>query len=81
MAQKTWTGNNFQKKATVTTNCAGTRGWADGFFSVELEAPYTESDGKVTVEITNTLNQSPADESIGWSELEFVYEFDESENP
>ena len=81
LAEKTWTGNNFQKKGTVTTNCPATPGWADGFFNVELEAPYKATDGKVTVEITTTIDQGANDESLGWSELEFSYEFDANQQP
>jgi hypothetical protein len=33
--------------------------------------------GDVTVRVSNTLNQGATDESIGYGDMEFVYEFSE----
>jgi len=54
----------------------GVTGWQDGFFNIELSAPYTQDMGAVTVRLTNTLDQSAGDESIGYGDMEFTYEYD-----
>lgn len=65
-------GNNFAGLADATVQCEGSvGGWADGYYTVELEAPYDASTGDVSIFITNTLNQGPSDESIGYGELQF----------
>jgi hypothetical protein len=81
MATKTFQGNNFASLGDWTGQCEGSvGGWNDGFFNVELSAPYTRNDGAVTVRITNTLDQGAGDESIGYGDMEFIYEYDPSSN-
>jgi hypothetical protein len=77
MAERTQVGNNFQSLGDETMKCSGqTGGWDDGYFNVELTAPWTSTDGTVTVRITNTLNQGTNDESIGYSDMTFTYTYD-----
>jgi hypothetical protein len=76
MDSKTFTGNNFANLADQTLQCEGSvGGWQDGWFKVELESPYLASNGDVTVTVTNTLDQGAGDESIGYGDMTFNYEF------
>jgi hypothetical protein len=82
MAERTQVGNNFQSLGDETMKCSGqTGGWDDGYFNVELTAPWTSTDGTVTVRITNTLNQGTNDESIGYSDMTFTYTYDPTVTP
>jgi hypothetical protein len=58
LAEETYQGNNFNNLADATVQCANTHGsFNDGYFNVDLSADYNlESDGDVTVRITNTLD-------------------------
>jgi hypothetical protein len=74
---KTVQGNNFANLADQTVSCEGSvGGWQDGFFDITLTAPYDISMGDVTVRLTNTLDQGATDESIGYGDMNFKYEFD-----
>jgi hypothetical protein len=78
MAERTQRGNNFERLGDETMRCSGspTGGWDDGYFNVELTAPWSVADGAVTVKITNTLNQGTQDESIAYSDLFIKYTYD-----
>ena len=67
--------------ADSTVSCSDSvGGWADGYYNVELSADYSQDrDGDVTVRITNTLDQGTGDESIGYGDMYFEYEFDNGE--
>jgi hypothetical protein len=61
----------------MTLQCSDSvGGWQDGFFNVELSAPYSCEQGPITVRVTNTLDQDAGDESIGYGDMKFVYEYD-----
>jgi hypothetical protein len=78
MDTRSFTGNNFANQADQTLQCEGSvGGWQDGWFSVELSAPYDASKGDVTITVTNTLDQGAGDESIGYGDMLFNYEFDD----
>jgi hypothetical protein len=80
MATEDYQGNNFNQNADETVQCENTvGGWADGFFRVELSSEYNTDQGDVTVRITNTLDQGLGDESIGYGDMYFEYEFDNGE--
>ena len=81
LAEETFQGNNFANLADSTVSCSDSvGGWADGYYNVELSAEYSlERDGDVTVRITNTLDQGTGDESIGYGDMYFEYEFDNGE--
>jgi hypothetical protein len=71
-------GNNFANMADATIQCEGTvGGWQDGVYDIRLESVYDPSMGDITVTLTNTLDQGPGDESIGWGEFSFNYFFDD----
>jgi hypothetical protein len=71
-------GNNFARLGDQTVQCDGSvGGWDDGFFVVSLTAPYDQSKGDVTVRLTNTLDQGAGDESIGYGDMHFEYEFND----
>jgi len=76
MDSKSFTGSNFNNLADQTLQCEGSvGGWQDGWFRVELSAPYDASKGDVTITVTNTLDQGATDESIGYGDMTFNYEF------
>jgi hypothetical protein len=52
-------------------------GWQDGYFTFQLESEYARRMGDITVRVTNTLDQGANDESIGYGDMSFVYEFSE----
>jgi hypothetical protein len=59
-------------------NCGNTAGWIDGYFPVSIQADYNrETNGDVTITVSNTLDQGAGDESIGYGNMEFEYEFDD----
>jgi hypothetical protein len=82
LASESFTGNNFSNNGDQTVHCEGSvGGWADGFFNVELTAPYDRSMGDVMIKITNTLDQGAGDESIGYGEMRFTYDFEDGRSP
>jgi hypothetical protein len=78
MAQQSWQGNNFANMADETVSCPNSvGGWQDGYFQVSLSADYTRDMGDVTVKVTTTIDQGPGDESIGYGQMNFQYQFDD----
>jgi hypothetical protein len=72
-------GNNFEGVADVTLSCDGSvGGWQDGYFDVMLTSDYNQDMGDVTVRVTTTLDQGAGDESIGYGNMQFNYDFDPS---
>jgi len=71
-------GNNFANQADETLSCPGSvDGWQDGYFDVSLSAAYNkQQNGAITIRVTNTLDQGANDESIGYGDMNFDYEFD-----
>jgi hypothetical protein len=81
IATKTFTGNNFSNLADQTVQCEGSvQGWHDGFFEITVAANYNINMGDIRVSITNTLDQGATDESIGYGDMDFEYEFDDGRN-
>jgi hypothetical protein len=81
MDSVTKTGNNFSKNGDRTLSCeSSVGGWEDGYFEIELSAPYDENTGDVEVRISSTLDQGATDESIGYGEMNFEYVFEDG-NP
>jgi hypothetical protein len=79
IATRTQTGNNFASLADHTLTCSdGVTGWQDGFFNIQLSAPYSHDQGAITVRITNTLDQGAGDESIGYGDMKFTMDYDPS---
>jgi hypothetical protein len=69
-------GNNFARLADETLQCPNTvGGWDDGYFNVALTAPYDSTMGDVTIRLTNTLDQNPDDEAIGWGNLKLEFDY------
>jgi hypothetical protein len=78
MDSKTYQGNNFANMADETVQCEGSvGGWQDGYFNVQLNSAYDASKGDVTIRITNSLDQGAGDESIGYGNMDLMYEFDD----
>jgi len=71
-------GNNFANLADETLSCEDSvEGWQDGYFTVTLSSAYNkQQNGDVTVRVTNTLDQGASDESIGYGDMNFEYDFD-----
>ena len=72
MATVTKQGNNFQNLADQSLTCEdGVTGWQDGFYNIELSAPYSQDMGAVTVRITNTclLYTSPSPRDLSTSRM------------
>jgi hypothetical protein len=44
-------------------------------FNIDVEAEIDQTVTNVRVEITNTLDQGAGDESIGYGDMQFTYEF------
>ena len=80
MDSTTVQGNNFANLADETLQCEGTvGGWQDGYFNVALSSSYNrDQQGDITIRVTNTLDQGAGDESIGYGDMEFEYDFDNS---
>jgi hypothetical protein len=76
LVEKRYTGNNFERRAHQTLDCEGTGGWQDGFFLVRVEIDYHPEMGDITVIIANNLDQDSTDESIGFGDLTFEYDYD-----
>jgi hypothetical protein len=47
-----------------------------GYYEVQLSSDYDPTMGKVSIRITNTLNQGAGDESIAVGDLKVTYDFD-----
>jgi hypothetical protein len=78
----TYQGNNFAKLADETVKCPNTvGGWDDGFFNVALSSSYNPHMGDITVRLTNTLDQDANDESIGYGDMHFEYDYNGDEIP
>jgi hypothetical protein len=73
MATTQHQGNNFANLADETVQCEGSvGGWADGYFHVTLDSAYNrETNGDVTITVSNTLDQGASDESIGYGNMNF----------
>jgi hypothetical protein len=72
-------GNNFASMGDETLRCEDSvGGWDDGYYNIDLSAPYTRSMGKLEVRVTNTLDQGASDESIGVGDFKLVYDYDPS---
>jgi hypothetical protein len=56
-------------KADKRFKCKNTGGWDEGYWKVAVSADVDSSVTKVTVKITNTLNQGNKDESIGYGDM------------
>jgi hypothetical protein len=69
--------HNQQASGQERLQCPGTISvYQSGFFEIELETEIDDTITEVHVYITNTLDQGPADESIGYGSMRFYYEFD-----
>jgi len=77
LAEHEYEGN--QRDSTV--QCEGSAGWDDGFITIDLSGEYDRSDGDVTVTITNTLDETPDNESLGYGELQLIMDFDDGQQP
>jgi hypothetical protein len=79
MAKESFQGNNFARLAHETMQCSETQGhWEDGFFNINLVAPYDANMGDVTVRVTSTLDQGANDESLGIGDMHIEYDYDPS---
>jgi hypothetical protein len=47
-----------------------------GYYEVQLSSDYDQSMGRVTIRITNTLDQGAGDESMGVGDLRVTYDYD-----
>ena len=45
-----------------------------------MTSGYDQSRGDVTIRVTNTLDQGAGDESIGYGNMDLIYEFGEQED-
>jgi hypothetical protein len=61
--------------------CEETGPWQDGYQEVDITVAYDVTDGDLTVRITNTLDQNPDDESIGYGDLHLYYHWNDGSVP
>jgi hypothetical protein len=78
MDTKSYQGNNFASLGDWTGQCPGSvDGWQDGYFNVALTSNYDrDTQGDVTIRVTNTLDQGAGDESIAYGDMELDYDYD-----
>jgi hypothetical protein len=76
LGQRTYQGSNFSRLGDWTGQCPDSvGGWEDGYFNIDVEADIDPRITEVRVVITNTLDQGAGDESIGYGDMQFTYEF------
>jgi hypothetical protein len=74
LATETFTDQHGNRRGDWSGNC-GFSHWNDGYFNIELEATVDQTVTVIRAEITNALDSNTNDESIGYGEMSFTYDF------